>query len=138
MKMEVESFVKQCEVCQKAKHELCKYPGLLQPLSIPQHSWTDISMDFVEALPNSHGFSVILVVIDRFIKYGHFILAKHHFSAATIAQLFLDSIIKLYGVPHSIVCDRDKVFTSNLWTELFKLLKTNLKLSSAYHPQTDG
>jgi hypothetical protein len=138
MKAEVESFVKQCEVCQKVKHELCKYLGLLQPLPIPNHSWTDISMEFIEGLPNSHGFFVIFVVIDRFTKYGQFILAKHPFSTASIAQLFLDSIVKLHGVPSSIVSDRDKVFTNSFWTELFKLLRTDLKLSSTYHPQSDG
>jgi hypothetical protein len=125
MKKDVESFVKQCEIYQKAKHELCKYPGLLQPLPIPQHSWTDISIDFIEGLPTSYGYLVILVVVDRF-KYNHFFL------------LFLDNIVKLHGVPSSIVCDRDKIFTSTFWSELFKLLHTNTKLSSAYHPQIDG
>jgi hypothetical protein len=74
MKPDVESFVKQCLVCQRAKHELCKYPGLLQPLPIPQHSWTDIFMDFIEGLPVSHGYSFILVVADRFTKYSRFFL----------------------------------------------------------------
>jgi hypothetical protein len=66
MQQDVQSFIKQCEVCQKAKHELCKYLGLLQPLPIPQSSWSDISMDLIEGLPLSHGYSVILVVVDRF------------------------------------------------------------------------
>jgi hypothetical protein len=74
MKHVVESFVKQCGVCQQAKHELCKYPGLLQPLPVPQHSWSDISMEFIDGLPNFYGYSVILVVVDRFTKYNHFSL----------------------------------------------------------------
>jgi hypothetical protein len=82
MKKDVESFIKQCEVCQKAKHELCKYSGLLQPLPIPQYSWTDISMYFIEGLPVSYGYSVILVVVDRFTKYSHFFTVKHPYSAA--------------------------------------------------------
>jgi hypothetical protein len=138
MQQDVQSFVQQCEVCQKAKHELCKYPELLQPLPIPLSSWTDLSMDFIEGLPSSHGYSVILVVVDRLIKYRHFFRIKHPYTAASIAQVFLDNVVKLHGIPHSIVCDRDKVFTSVFWIELFKLLKTELKLSSAYHPQTDG
>jgi hypothetical protein len=95
-------------------------------------------MDFIEGLPISNGFSVIWVIVDRFTKYGHFIPIKHPYSAASIAQKFLDNIVKLHGIPKSIVCDRDKIFTSNFWTKLFKLLKTDLKLSLAYHPQTDG
>jgi hypothetical protein len=74
IKQIVESFVKQCGVSQKVKHELCKYLGLLQPLPIPQHSWSDISMDFIEGLSISNGYSVILVVVDRFTKYSHFSL----------------------------------------------------------------
>jgi hypothetical protein len=138
MKQDVQNSIKQCDVCQKAKHELCKYPGLLQPLPISHSSWTDLSMDFIEGLPLSNGFSVILVVIDRFTKYGHFFPVRHPYTAASIAQIFLDNVVKLHGVPQSIVCDRDKVFTSSFWTELFKLLKIDLKLSTTYHPQMDG
>lgn len=72
LKRDVESFVKQCQVCQQAKHEHCKYPGLLQPLPIPENSWQDLSMDFIEGLPKSNGYSVILVVVDRLTKYAHF------------------------------------------------------------------
>jgi hypothetical protein len=138
MKQEVESYVRQCRVCQQAKPELCKYPGLLDPLPIPQQSWADISMDFIEGLPKCNGFSVILVIVDRFTKYAHFFPVKHPYSAASIAQLFLDNIVKLHGVPKSVVSDRDKVFTNSFWTELFKLLNTDLKFCSAYHPQSDG
>jgi hypothetical protein len=136
MNQDVQNFVKQCTICQQAKHELCKYPRLLQPLPTPLHSWMDISMDFIEGLPLSNGFSFILVVVDRFTKYSHFVPIKHPYSAASIAQVFMDHIVKLHDIPKSIVCDRDKVFTSLFWTELFKLLKTDLKLSLAYHPQT--
>jgi hypothetical protein len=89
-------------------------------------------MDFIEGLPLSNGYSVILVVVDRFMKYNHFIPVRHPFTTSSIAQLFLNHIVKLHGVPKSIVSDRDKVFTSAFWTELFKLLKNDLKLSLAY------
>jgi hypothetical protein len=95
-------------------------------------------MDFIEGLPNSNGYTVILVIVDRFTKYGHFYPIKHPFTASIVAQLFLDNIVKMHGIPKFIVSDRDKVFTSSFWSELFKLLKTDLKLSSAYHPQSDG
>jgi hypothetical protein len=93
---------------------------------------------YIEGLPNFNGYLVILVIVDRFTKYGHFIPVKHPFSSASIAQLFFDNVVKLHGVPKSIVCDRDKVFTCAFWKELFQLLKIDLKLTSAYHPQSDG
>jgi hypothetical protein len=70
-------------------------------------------MDFIEGLPISNGFSVILVVVDRLTKYNHFVPVKHPYSTGSIARLFLDNIVKLHGVPKTIVYDRDKVFTSS-------------------------
>jgi hypothetical protein len=85
MKTDVESFIKQCQVCQQAKHEHCKYPGLLQPLPVPQSSWVDVSMDFIKGLPKSDSFSVILVIVDRLTKYAHFLPLKHPFTAKGVA-----------------------------------------------------
>ena len=95
-------------------------------------------MDFIEGLPKSDGCNVILVVVDRLTKYAHFIPVKHPYTASTIAQAFLDNVVKLHGLPNSIVSDKDTVFVSHFWTQLFKLYKINLTLSIAYHPQTDG
>lgn len=95
-------------------------------------------MDFVEGLPVSMGKTIILVVVDRLTKYGHFLALSHPYTAQGTAKLFLDNIYKLHGLPVSILTDRDKNFTSSFWRELFKALGVNLNLTSAYHPQSDG
>ena len=138
LRKDIRHFVRTCSICQQFKSDHSAYPGLLQPLPIPKTIWTDISMDFIEGLPKSQGFTVILVVVDRLSKYAHFLPMSYPYTALTVAQTFLDNVFKLHGLPTSIVSDCDKIFTSNFWKELFKLLGTQLKLSTAYHPQTDG
>lgn len=138
MKEDIENFVKQCAVCQQAKHELCKSPSMLQPLPIPEGPWHSISTDFIEVLPKSEGYSSILVVVDRFTKVSHFIPLKHPFTAARVAKAFLHNVVRLHGLPLSIVSDRDKIFTSSFWKELFRVWGTELQMSTSYHPQTDG
>ena len=138
MRKEVRRFIKECDICQQNKSENIHPAGLMQPLPIPTKVWTDISLDFIEGLPNSESYSVIMVVVDRLSKYAHFIPISHPYTASKIAQVFLANIFKLHGLPNSIVTDRDPTFTSTFWKELFKLQGTTLKFSSAYHPQTDG
>lgn len=95
-------------------------------------------MDFIVGLPPSKGYTVILVVVDRLSKYGHFIPLRAAFDAFTVAEAFIQNIVKLHGIPKSIVTDRDKVFTGHFWHRLFKSQGITLAMSSAYHPQTDG
>lgn len=138
MKSIIADYVKKCPICQKNKSENVPYPGLLQPLPVPEMAWTQISMDFVEGLPKSQDKEVILVVVERMTKYAHFIALKHPYKAQDIANIFLDNIFKLHGLPRVIVTDRDPIFTSQVWQNLFKSLKVQLHLSTAYLPQTDG
>ncbi|KAG7572601.1 Neutral/alkaline non-lysosomal ceramidase C-terminal [Arabidopsis suecica] len=109
MSKDIQSFICSCVVCQQHKYETVASPGLLQPLPIPDTIWSDISMDFIDGLPPS-----------------------------AVAQAFLDNVFKLHGSPKSIVSDRDTVFLSTFWQELFSLQGTSLNFSSAYHPQSDG
>lgn len=138
MKEEVHQYVQSCQICQMTKPELIHTPGLLQPLPIPEEAWTSISMDFITGLPKSEGKEVIMVVVDRFTKYSHFIPLSHPYRAADVAQSFLDHVYKLYGLPSSLITDRDPIFTSRFWKELMNKLNIRLNMSSAYHPQTDG
>ena len=138
MKLAVELFVKQCPICQHAKHPHTRPAGLLQPLPPPQAPWQEITMDFVEGLPMSDGANVILVVVDRLTKYALFLPLHHPYTATTVSKLFVDQIVRLHGVPLSIISDRDKIFTSHIWKDMFKAVGTKLHYSTAHHPQTDG
>ncbi|GAA0158054.1 hypothetical protein LIER_15176 [Lithospermum erythrorhizon] len=95
-------------------------------------------MDFIKGIPTSNKKNAILVVVDRFTKYSHFIAFSHPATTLTVAQLFLDHIHKLHGMPTHISSDRDRVFLSEMWQELFTMLGTKLQYSTSYHPQTDG
>jgi transposase InsO family protein len=95
-------------------------------------------MDFIYGLPKSRGKDVILVVVDRLTKFAHFIPLSHPYSVQTVADAFMANIIKLHGPPASIVSDRDPVFTSQLWKDIFSSFNTKLNYSTAYHPESDG
>jgi hypothetical protein len=95
-------------------------------------------MDFVEGLPHSKHVNCILVMVDSFTKYAHFLALSHPFTAATVAKLFLDQVYRLHGLPSAIISDRDHIFTSKFWSKLFHLADVKLQMSSSYHPQSDG
>ena len=85
---------------------------LLQPLPVPESVWDDITMDFIEGLPSSHGKNSILVVVDRLSKYAHFMALAHPYTTKTVATTFMEGVVKLHGLPKSIITDQDVVFTS--------------------------
>jgi hypothetical protein len=121
------------------KEALKLHLGKLQPLPIPKQKWADISLDFIVALPvTSSGCDTCLVVTDRLTKMVVCCATKCTATAPQIAELFLNSVVRHFGLPHCIVSDRDPKFVSLFWKSLFGLLHTRLCFSSAYHPQTDG
>lgn len=134
----VSDFVRGCLVCQRNKTEHLHPAGLLLPLPVPAAVWSDIAMDFVEGLPRVAGKTVILTVVDKISKYAHFIALAHLYTAETVVRAFFTDIVRLHGVPTSIVSDRDTVFPSAFWTALFAATGTKLHRSSAFHPQSDG
>jgi hypothetical protein len=103
----VQDWVRACATCQRNKTETLQPAGLLQPLEAPSQVWADISMDFIEGLPKVGGKSVILMVVDRFSKYAHFIALCHPYTAASVARAFFDGIVRLHGFLSSIVSNRD-------------------------------
>ncbi|GJS21721.1 putative nucleotidyltransferase, ribonuclease H [Tanacetum coccineum] len=138
MEDDVETFVRTCLICQQDKIEQKKSGGLLEPLPTPKGPWESVSMDFITCLPKSEGSGSIIVVVDRFSKYGTFIAAPPDVTADDTAKLFFRNVVKYWGVPQVIVSDRDPRFTGRFWTELFKIMGTDLNFSTSFHPQTDS
>ncbi|OMO91869.1 reverse transcriptase [Corchorus capsularis] len=131
MKREIAQFVSQCLVCQQVKAEHQRPSGLLQPLEIPEWKWEHISMDFVMGLPRStKGNNVIWVIVDRLTKSAHFLPIKSTTPLDKLAQMYVDEIVRLHGVPVSIVSDRDSRFVSKFWASLQRAMGTDLKFSS--------
>lgn len=142
MKSDIKKFVSECHICQQNKYETISTESFAT-LPVPQTIWQDISIDFISGLPLCKGKSVVMVAVDKLVvdklsKYAHFIGLAHPYTAAIVAQLFMDHVFKLHGMPASIISDRDPIFLSSFWKEFFKLHGSRLCLSSGYHPQTDG
>ena len=95
-------------------------------------------MDFITGLPMVQGKDYIFVVVDRLTKYAHFFAIPAHYTAAQVAELFFREVFMLHGLPKTIINDRDNCFMGGFWQELFRLVGTELTMSTSDHPQTDG
>ena len=136
---DVTSYVQTCEECQRNKVSNQRSAGLLQPLEVPGQRWERVSLDFITHLPRTRaGYDTLLVIVDYVTKM--MILRPTHSTATAVdtARIFMDAVIRVHGVPRTIVSDRDTRFTSNFWREICKVMGTQLAMSSGFHPQTDG
>jgi len=135
---EVKRYVEGCDACQRNKNRTEQPAGKLMPNSILEKPWTHISADFITKLSLAQGYDSILVVVDRLTKMVHFVPTTEKTSAEGLARLFRDNVWKLYGLLESIISDRGPQFAAGLMRELSGMLGIASKLSTAFHPQTDG
>ncbi|KAH0653103.1 hypothetical protein KY290_031391 [Solanum tuberosum] len=138
MKKDIAEFVAKCQNCQQVKYEHQRPIGLLQRMSIPKWKWERIAMDFVVGLPKTLGkFDSIWVVVDRLTKSAHFIPVRIDYNAEQLAKVYVKEIVRLHGVPLSIISYRGIQFTSKFWRKLHNELGTQLTFSTTFHPQTN-
>ena len=134
---EVEQYVEGCDQCQRMKNRAEMPAGKLRPNQVPERPWQHISVDFIMKLPISKGHDSILVVCDRFSKMSHFVATTEKTMAEELARLFRDNVWKLHRLPESVISDRGPQFAVGMTKELNKILGIEMKLSTAYHPETD-
>jgi len=144
MRTEIEKYIKECPSCQQNRATNHAQYGYLQKIRLPEFPWGSITMDFIVKLPPSlepstkEIYDAIMVVVDRHTKYMTFIPFNETYNAEQLGYVFLDKVVRIRGFPQEIISDRDKLFTSAYWKTLNGQLGVKVKLSSAYHPQTDG
>jgi hypothetical protein len=139
MKAMIADYVRGCITCAATKPLLQKPAGTLRPLPIPDKPWRVITIDFVGPLPRTADyFNYVLVVQDKFSKMAHFIPTTTNVTAEETAKLLLENVVRLHGLPEAIISDRGHEFTAHLFQQLWTAFGTDLRLSTAYHPQSDG
>ncbi|GJY33531.1 putative reverse transcriptase domain-containing protein [Tanacetum coccineum] len=139
MKADIAAYVSKCLTCARVKAEHQRPSGLLVQPAIPEWKWDNIMMDFITKLPkSSQGFDTIWVIVDRLTKSAHFLPIRENDPLDKLARLYLNRIVARHGIPASIICDRDKRFTSIFWKSFQKALGIDISMSTAYHPEIDG
>lgn len=137
MSNDVRQFVRNCETCGSAKVRRERKQGLLKPLPVPDRIWREISVDFIVQLPKSRGCTNLTVITDRLSK-GIILIPMETIDTLSFAKAFVNHFYQHHGVPHAIVSDRGSAFISAMWTRVCQLLHIKRRISTAYHPETDG
>jgi hypothetical protein len=136
---DVREYVTSCHACQSNKAVNQQPMGLLQPIPIPERRWEVVTMDLIGPLPKTrNGYDAIFVCVDKLSKMVHYIPTTTTATAPKLAQLFMREVVRIHGIPSTIISDRDTRFTSQFWGELWRRTGTKLAMSTAYHPQSDG
>lgn len=141
MRETVAQYVRNCYACHRSKAPRHRQHGLLQPLPIPQKRWQDITMDFITGLPDSLGYNAIWAIVDRLTKERHYVPCTdddHGTSAEVVVEMLIKELFRLHGLPASIVSDRGPQFIATIWKSFCKRLGITAKLSTSFHPETDG
>ncbi len=132
-------YVRSCELCQRNKPSHQLPAGLLQPLPIPEEPWRDVSLDLITSLPRTtSGFDAIVVFVCRLSKQVHATPTHTEVTASDLARIFIREVVRLHGVPATLVSDRDARFTAHLWRAIWEAFQTKLHMSTSFHPQSDG
>ncbi|KAI2655590.1 Transposon Tf2-6 polyprotein [Labeo rohita] len=138
MDKDTREFVNGCSVCARGKTSHLPPAGLLRPLPIPSRPWSHIALDFITGLPTSQGNNTILTIVDRFSKAAHFVALPKLPTARETADLLVQHVFRLHGIPLDIVSDRGPQFTSQVWKAFCHALGATVSLSSGFHPQSNG
>ena len=138
MSKAVEDYVRTCDICARNKPVRHAPYGLLSPLPILEELWSSVSLEWNRDQPPSDYHDAILVVVDRLTKQAHFIPTTKAMAALEVAAVFLQQVVRLHGLPSSLISDRDPIFTSHFWRRQLELLGIHANRSTVFHPQTDG
>lgn len=144
LRSQVEQLLQRCDTCKRSKHERHKPYGLLQSLPVPEGAWKSISMDFITDLPlsrnwtNKERYDTILVIVDRLTKFAYFLAFYKKGTAEQLSQLLIERVFANHGTPDTIISDKDKLFLSKFWKTTMNMLRIKSKMSTSFHPQTDG
>jgi len=131
-------FCQLCDVCQKINPDRRPPAGLLRPHKIPLLPWDVVSLDLITGLPNSHGFTAILVIVDKLTKYVLYIPTTNELKQEGFADLFLEHVVRRFGLPLEMIADRDPRWAKSFWQSVASSLGLKLMLSTSHHPQHDG
>ena len=139
MHKDIKEYVSTCIKCQQNKSSNQQPLGLLSPIPTPEQRWNTVTMDLITQLPKTKsGHDAIVVFVDKFSKMVHYVPTVTTIDAPGLAELMISNVVRLHGIPINIISDRDPRFTSSFWKATWKQLGTRLKMSTAYHPQSDG